>query len=107
MKILRPFCDYFQQTLTDIIISIPIHVPLVQTHRKLACGATHKKRTSRLQDYMVDDKVVKQVSYVNFGDAIKKLHGLSPRANYTDQATAAYRRSDCHLLRIEGAMWLA
>jgi hypothetical protein len=23
-----------------------------------------------------------------------KLHGLSPRANYTDRATAAYRRSD-------------
>jgi hypothetical protein len=25
----------------------------------------------------------------------KKLHGLSPRANYTDRATAACRRSDC------------
>jgi hypothetical protein len=24
-----------------------------------------------------------------------KLHGLSPRTNYTDQATAAGRRSDC------------
>jgi hypothetical protein len=33
----------------------------------------------------------------------KKLHGLSPRANYTDRATAACRRSDCQLLRIEGA----
>jgi hypothetical protein len=32
----------------------------------------------------------------------KKLHGLSPRANYTDRATAACRRSDCQLLRIEG-----
>jgi hypothetical protein len=31
-----------------------------------------------------------------------KLHGLSPRANYTDRATAACRRSDCQLLRIEG-----
>jgi hypothetical protein len=28
---------------------------------------------------------------------IKKLHGLSPRANYTDRATAACRRSDCKL----------
>jgi hypothetical protein len=36
-----------------------------------------------------------------------KLHGLSPRANYTDRATAACRRSDCQLLRIEGATWLA
>jgi hypothetical protein len=29
-----------------------------------------------------------------------KLHGLSPRANYTDRATAACRRSYCQLLRI-------
>jgi hypothetical protein len=27
----------------------------------------------------------------------KKLHGLSPRANYTDRATAACRRSDCEI----------
>jgi hypothetical protein len=37
----------------------------------------------------------------------KKLHGLSPRANYTDRATAACRRSDCQLLRIQGATWSA
>jgi hypothetical protein len=37
----------------------------------------------------------------------KKLHGLSPRANYTNRATAACRRSDCQLLRIEGATWSA
>jgi hypothetical protein len=36
-----------------------------------------------------------------------KLHGLSPRANYTDLATAACRRSDCQLLRIKGATWSA
>jgi hypothetical protein len=34
-----------------------------------------------------------------------KLHGLSPRVNYTDRATAACRRSDCQLLRIKGATW--
>jgi hypothetical protein len=28
---------------------------------------------------------------------LKKLHGLSPRANYTDQATVACRRSDANL----------
>jgi hypothetical protein len=28
-----------------------------------------------------------------------------PRANYTDRATAACRRSNCQLLRIEGATW--
>jgi hypothetical protein len=37
----------------------------------------------------------------------RKLHGVSPRANYTDRATAACRRSDCQLLRIKGAMWSA
>jgi hypothetical protein len=36
-----------------------------------------------------------------------KLHGLSPRANYTDRATAACRRSDCQIVRIEGATWSA
>jgi hypothetical protein len=36
-----------------------------------------------------------------------KLHGLSPRANYTDRATAACWRSDCQLLRIESATWSA
>jgi hypothetical protein len=36
-----------------------------------------------------------------------KLHGLSSRANYTDRAAAACRRSDCQLLRIEGATWSA
>jgi hypothetical protein len=34
-------------------------------------------------------------------------HGLSLRVNYTDRATAACRRSDCQLLRIEGATWSA
>jgi hypothetical protein len=37
----------------------------------------------------------------------KKLHGLSPRANYTDRGTAACRRSVCQLLRIKGATWSA
>jgi hypothetical protein len=38
---------------------------------------------------------------------IFKLHGLSPRVNYTDRATATCRRSDCQLLRIEDATWSA
>jgi hypothetical protein len=33
----------------------------------------------------------------------KNPNGLSPRENYTDRATADLRRSDCQLLRIEGA----
>jgi hypothetical protein len=41
------------------------------------------------------------------GTKKKKLHGLSPPANYTDRATAACRRCDCQLVRIEGATWSA
>jgi hypothetical protein len=36
-----------------------------------------------------------------------KLHGLTPRSNCADRATAACGRSDCQLLRIEGATWSA
>jgi hypothetical protein len=33
---------------------------------------------------------------------LKRLHGLSPRANYTDREIAAYRRSDCQLFADRG-----
>jgi hypothetical protein len=33
---------------------------------------------------------------------LNKLRGLSLRANYTNRATAACRRGQCQLLRIEG-----
>jgi hypothetical protein len=36
-----------------------------------------------------------------------KLRGRSPQANYTNRATAAYRRSWCQPLRVEGVAWLA
>jgi hypothetical protein len=36
-----------------------------------------------------------------------KLPGMSPRANYTDRATAASRRTGYQLLRIKGATWSA
>jgi hypothetical protein len=35
----------------------------------------------------------------------KKKEEQIPRANYTDRATAACQRSDCQLLRKEGATW--
>jgi hypothetical protein len=35
------------------------------------------------------------------------LRGLSLRANCTDRETAACRRSDCQLLRMEDATWSA
>jgi hypothetical protein len=45
-------------------------------------------------------------SYISY-TTTNKLHGLSPRTNYTDRATAACRRSDCQLLRIKCTTWSA
>jgi hypothetical protein len=58
--------------------------------------------------FFVHKRIISAVKRVEFvSDRIKKkLHGLSPRANYTDRAAAACRRSDCQL-RIEGATWSA
>jgi hypothetical protein len=60
-----------------------------------------------------DPSVVRPVLYCHYTDwatAIlfilitlkNKLHGLSPRANYTDRATAACLRSDCQLFADRG-----
>jgi hypothetical protein len=54
--------------------------------------------TTRIMDYTLSGILVKTKT---------KLHGLSPRANYTDRATAAWGRSDCQLVRIDGATWSA
>jgi hypothetical protein len=42
---------------------------------------------------------VKIYIYINIE---KKLHDLSPRANYTDRATAACRQSNCQLFADRG-----
>jgi hypothetical protein len=39
---------------------------------------------------------------IAFKPVIYHLHGLSPRANYTNRATAACRRSDCQLFVDKG-----
>jgi hypothetical protein len=41
------------------------------------------------------------------GQKQTKLHGLSPRANYTDREAAACWQSCSQLLRIEGVVWSA
>jgi hypothetical protein len=64
-------------------------------------------RTSKGDKYQLDMSCNKHIIGYNTELIKKKLHGLSPRANYTDRATAAYRRSDCQLVRIEGATWSA
>jgi hypothetical protein len=69
----------------------------------------HMKKTAKSRNI----KHCKLTIYYFFKEAINKtetiikLYGLCPRANYTDRATAACRRSDCQLLRIEGATWSA
>jgi hypothetical protein len=62
----------------------------------LACGRCRHSLTALFQ--RVDPCNVKLKT---------KLHGLSPRANCTDRATAACRQSYCQLLRIDGATWSA
>jgi hypothetical protein len=49
--------------------------------------------------------IYNQIFFLKLKKKKTKLHGLSPQANYTDRVTAACRRSDCQLLRIEGATW--
>ena len=50
-----------------------------------------------MSHYVINTNVV-----ASYNNNKKKLRGLSPRANYTDRAAAAGRRSLCQLLRVEG-----
>jgi hypothetical protein len=43
-----------------------------------------------------------EISYKEHLLITNELRGFSPRANYTDRANTACRRSWCQLLRIEG-----
>jgi hypothetical protein len=86
---------------------------------KQLCSLQHyetAQRRSGLDNTCQESKLVYSVrsqlvySVSSFSELLSNyfsLHGLSPRANYTDRATAACRRSDCQLLRIEGATWSA
>jgi hypothetical protein len=87
---------------------------LVEVFNKYFSGAAdtiHKQIKENCKN--VKTKSINYMTYMSmaFGSTFPninyKLHGLSPRANYTDQATAACRRSDCQLVRIEGATWSA
>jgi hypothetical protein len=74
------------------------------------CAAAHPSRMNKMGTIMVTQlwKFVNcQREHKELKCKKKKLHGLSPRANYTDRATADCRRSGCQLLRIEGATWSA
>jgi hypothetical protein len=47
------------------------------------------------------------IELLQFTTTKTKLRGLIPQANYTDRATAAFRRSWRQLLRVEGVAWSA
>jgi hypothetical protein len=67
------------------------------------------KRQGREADHSspTSAQLKKSWIYTSLPQKTNKLHGLSPRANYIDRATAASRRSNCQLLRIKGATWSA
>jgi hypothetical protein len=82
--------------------------------RCIKCAGDHFTNQCHRKDLLISDvsSVVEIFLRITRGIWSKlktktKLHGLSPRANYTDRATAACRRSDCQLVRLEGATWSA
>jgi hypothetical protein len=79
------------------------------SYRRIDCSFLwswrHSVSTWRILNYL--DKYKQKKNKAQTCTHIKKLHGLSPRANYTDRVTTACRRSDCQLLPVEGATWSA
>jgi hypothetical protein len=69
----------------------------------------YRKQKKKRAELHVDGKIVSEVRsnpcgrMLNYIKQTNKFRGLSPRASYTDQATAACRRIWRQLLRIEGA----
>jgi hypothetical protein len=88
-----------------VLLNIEVRVP--ERYRPRLNYPHVIKRSLQLQPTKLPIKEVQTLSPVlnhtsQTTKQTNKLHGLSPRANYTDQATAACRRSDCQLLRIKG-----
>jgi hypothetical protein len=76
------------------------------THKRIQNTKGSCDGGSRIPLILVSSVLNRGWSVIQDSDETK-LHGPSPRANYTDRATAACRRSDCQLVRIEGATWSA
>jgi hypothetical protein len=84
--------------------------PLWLNEHKQPRVGKNQNRIGNVEQSQQDGKAINSASLIIIvKTAIKKtkLHGLSPRANYTDRATAACWRSDYQLLRIKGATWSA
>jgi hypothetical protein len=119
LTVLIIFCEGYElwgSSLRSSFQSLPIlytgkcTLALMYTHKTYICKEL--KQTCLMQFSFKCEEVLylrRQFSFKKKKKKKKKTkhHGLSPRANYTDWVTAACRRSDCQLLRIEGATWSA
>jgi hypothetical protein len=88
---------YIQEQSSMLLVST-LKMPLL-----CVCCATARTKTYRVQAHTINTQALD----IKATWTKTKLHGLSPRANYTDRATAACRRSDCQRMQIEGATWSA
>jgi hypothetical protein len=76
------------------------HIPLcVMT--LTSCKNT-SKTCNWIIPYSTSAVMVIRITYLVSTYYKKKLHGLSPRANYTDRATTACRRSNCQFFADRG-----
>jgi hypothetical protein len=90
------------------VFMAPVRYNLEQRMFSYDCYVHKKKRKRKAHTNHAGENFTLNFPTQHFRLEIKKkLHGLSPRANYTDRATAACRRSDCQLVRIEDATWSA
>jgi hypothetical protein len=85
------------------LVRIPANTPAIPTG-DMCCS--HFRLNTRIITVLHDDCFLPDPFQFILPKKTKHL-GLSPRANYTDRATAACRRIDCQLLRIECATWSA
>jgi hypothetical protein len=95
------FSLYYFHSITEVI---PVHPPaifLMTVELEFVLNSNQSTcKLIKISRSIIHDH--NTFPYYNFF-----LHGLSPRANYTDRATATCRRNDCQLLLIEGATWSA
>jgi hypothetical protein len=73
-----------------------ILIQLLQ-HLLIRYFVLHKRSFAKIKNYYVKELKLEKV----------KLHGLSPRGNHIDRATAVCRRSWCQRLRKDGVEWSA
>jgi hypothetical protein len=77
--------------------------PTVPSNGQTLCCSTFNCSASFSSHLQAASMVLLRMKCKNsYWSIKKKLNGISPRANYTDRATAVYRRSDCQLFADKG-----